>query len=51
MVSPVDGRVMQIGAISQGVVEQVKGLTYSLKNFLGPLSDQNGKFDKAGILN
>nr|CAB3264898.1 phosphatidylserine decarboxylase proenzyme-like [Phallusia mammillata] len=42
VVSPVDGKVMQSGEASQGVVEQVKGMTYSLKNFLGPLKEQDG---------
>jgi phosphatidylserine decarboxylase len=34
-VSPADGRVMSVGPVKTCRVEQVKGVTYSLKGFLG----------------
>ena len=38
LVSPCDGKVLHWGAVdlTAGVVEQVKGVTYSLHHFLGP---------------
>ncbi|KAI4259032.1 MAG: hypothetical protein LQ352_000929 [Teloschistes flavicans] len=35
LLSPADGRVLQIGMIENGEVEQVKGMTYSLDALLG----------------
>ncbi|KAL8675576.1 MAG: hypothetical protein Q9168_000088 [Polycauliona sp. 1 TL-2023] len=35
LLSPADGRVLQIGMIENGEVEQVKGMTYSLEALLG----------------
>eukprot|EP00455_Lapot_gusevi_P002651 TRINITY_DN11082_c0_g3_i1.p1 TRINITY_DN11082_c0_g3~~TRINITY_DN11082_c0_g3_i1.p1 ORF type:complete len:523 (+),score=121.70 TRINITY_DN11082_c0_g3_i1:102-1670(+) len=35
LVSPVDGRVVVAGVVDQDRVEQVKGVTYSLSQFLG----------------
>ncbi|KAL8766291.1 MAG: hypothetical protein Q9209_006881 [Squamulea sp. 1 TL-2023] len=35
LLSPADGRVLQIGMIEHGEVEQVKGMTYSLDALLG----------------
>ena len=35
-ISPSDGKVLHFGKITSGVVEQVKGVTYPLKGFLGP---------------
>lgn len=35
LLSPADGRVLQFGAIENGDVEQVKGMTYSLDALLG----------------
>ncbi|KAL8738784.1 MAG: hypothetical protein Q9181_000462 [Wetmoreana brouardii] len=35
LLSPADGRVLQIGIIENGEVEQVKGMTYSLDALLG----------------
>ncbi|ELT94293.1 hypothetical protein CAPTEDRAFT_160543 [Capitella teleta] len=37
MVSPADGRILQHGVVTPKGIEQVKGVTYSLKGFLGPL--------------
>eukprot|EP01114_Cavostelium_apophysatum_P019951 TRINITY_DN6566_c0_g1_i1.p1 TRINITY_DN6566_c0_g1~~TRINITY_DN6566_c0_g1_i1.p1 ORF type:complete len:538 (+),score=66.34 TRINITY_DN6566_c0_g1_i1:580-2193(+) len=34
-ISPVDGTVLHFGEIKEGAMEQVKGLSYSLKAFLG----------------
>uniref|UniRef100_A0A8C4NBW2 Phosphatidylserine decarboxylase proenzyme, mitochondrial n=1 Tax=Eptatretus burgeri TaxID=7764 RepID=A0A8C4NBW2_EPTBU len=41
MVSPADGRVLHFGRVRNNEVEQVKGVTYSLGHFLGPI-DQVG---------
>ena len=35
--SPADGRVLNCGVVDNGALEQVKGVTYSLVGFLGPL--------------
>jgi len=35
LVSPADGRVLQMGMIEDGEVEQVKGMTYTLEALLG----------------
>ncbi|KAL8995199.1 MAG: hypothetical protein Q9169_005032 [Polycauliona sp. 2 TL-2023] len=35
LLSPADGRVLQMGMIENGEVEQVKGMTYSLEALLG----------------
>lgn len=35
-VSPADGRILHFGQVKNSEVEQVKGVTYSLENFLGP---------------
>ena len=35
LLSPADGRVLQVGMIHDGEVEQVKGMTYSLEGLLG----------------
>ena len=34
--SPVDGKILHFGKCEKGVVEQVKGVNYALKGFLGP---------------
>ncbi|KAI3362530.1 hypothetical protein L3Q82_012831 [Scortum barcoo] len=36
LVSPADGRILHFGQVKNSEVEQVKGVTYSLENFLGP---------------
>lgn len=35
MVSPCDGRVLTCGKVSRGLIEQVKGITYTASSFLG----------------
>ncbi|KAG8010397.1 Phosphatidylserine decarboxylase proenzyme [Nibea albiflora] len=35
-ISPADGRILHFGRVKNSEVEQVKGVTYSLENFLGP---------------
>lgn len=40
VVSPADGRVLQFGEVHAGVVEQVKGMTYSLDALLGAPAQQ-----------
>ncbi|XP_062814931.1 phosphatidylserine decarboxylase proenzyme, mitochondrial-like isoform X4 [Anolis carolinensis] len=37
LVSPSDGRILSFGRVRNCEVEQVKGVTYSLEDFLGPL--------------
>ena len=37
VVSPCDGKVLVFGKVINGKVEQVKGVTYSLQKFLGPI--------------
>ncbi|XP_013383669.1 phosphatidylserine decarboxylase proenzyme, mitochondrial isoform X2 [Lingula anatina] len=34
--SPADGRILHFGKVENSIVEQVKGVTYSLQGFLGP---------------
>lgn len=36
VVSPADGTVMSFGAVSCGMLDQVKGVSYPLRKFLGP---------------
>jgi phosphatidylserine decarboxylase len=38
VVSPADGTILYLGKAKKGKVEQVKGITYSLQSFLGPLT-------------
>ncbi|XP_017158810.1 phosphatidylserine decarboxylase proenzyme, mitochondrial isoform X1 [Poecilia reticulata] len=38
LTSPADGRILHFGRVQNSQVEQVKGVTYSLENFLGPPS-------------
>jgi len=40
--SPADGTVLKYGKVSKGVVEQVKGVNYAIKAFLGPLPTHAG---------
>ncbi|XP_023119632.1 phosphatidylserine decarboxylase proenzyme, mitochondrial isoform X1 [Amphiprion ocellaris] len=40
LVSPADGRILHFGRVKNSEVEQVKGVTYSLENFLGPQKKQ-----------
>ncbi|XP_042212163.1 phosphatidylserine decarboxylase proenzyme, mitochondrial-like isoform X2 [Homarus americanus] len=36
VVSPVDGRILSFGIVSCGMLDQVKGVSYPLRKFLGP---------------
>lgn len=38
IVSPCDGTVLHMGSAQNGYLEQVKGITYRIDNFLGPIS-------------
>ncbi|CAF1140090.1 unnamed protein product [Rotaria sp. Silwood1] len=47
IVSPCDGRVLTCGKVSRGLIEQVKGITYSASSFLGvPLTAGIMKFQQ-----
>ncbi|OWF48807.1 phosphatidylserine decarboxylase proenzyme, mitochondrial-like [Mizuhopecten yessoensis] len=39
---PCDGRVLHFGEVENGKLEQVKGVIYSLQDFLGPLPRKEG---------
>ncbi|XP_054706170.1 LOW QUALITY PROTEIN: phosphatidylserine decarboxylase proenzyme, mitochondrial-like [Uloborus diversus] len=41
VVSPSDGQILHFGTVENGLVEQVKGVTYSLKSFLGLSNGEN----------
>nr|XP_046231608.1 phosphatidylserine decarboxylase proenzyme, mitochondrial isoform X5 [Scatophagus argus] len=40
LISPADGKILHFGRVKNSEVEQVKGITYSLENFLGPQKRQ-----------
>ncbi|CAF1179450.1 unnamed protein product, partial [Rotaria sordida] len=47
IVSPCDGRVLTCGKVSRGLIEQVKGITYTASSFLGvPLTAGLTKFQQ-----
>ncbi|XP_047229248.1 phosphatidylserine decarboxylase proenzyme, mitochondrial isoform X2 [Girardinichthys multiradiatus] len=41
LTSPADGKILHFGRVKNSEVEQVKGVTYSLENFLGPQTKQS----------
>ncbi|XP_067649742.1 phosphatidylserine decarboxylase proenzyme, mitochondrial-like isoform X2 [Haliotis asinina] len=41
LTSPADGKILHHGKVENGLVEQVKGVTYSLRGFLGPAWQRN----------
>ena len=43
--SPCDGTVLHYGKVTNGLMEQVKGITYSLGDFLGPGMSESGQRD------
>jgi len=59
VVSPSDGTVLNFGRVTAGMMEQVKGVSYSLNEFLGPAYWNNGvevqsapvEFEKSLLLN
>nr|XP_027202307.1 phosphatidylserine decarboxylase proenzyme, mitochondrial-like isoform X2 [Dermatophagoides pteronyssinus] len=38
VVSPCDGKVLHMGQVQNGLLEQVKGITYTIESFLGPIT-------------
>uniref|UniRef100_A0A8D3A9Q1 Phosphatidylserine decarboxylase proenzyme, mitochondrial n=1 Tax=Scophthalmus maximus TaxID=52904 RepID=A0A8D3A9Q1_SCOMX len=44
LTSPADGRILHFGQVKNSEVEQVKGVTYSLENFLGPQTHSSPSF-------
>ncbi|KAM9306207.1 phosphatidylserine decarboxylase proenzyme, mitochondrial isoform 2-T2 [Pholidichthys leucotaenia] len=47
LISPADGKILHFGQVKNSEVEQVKGVTYSLENFLGPQTNQGN--DSASV--
>ncbi|KAJ8311963.1 hypothetical protein KUTeg_009336 [Tegillarca granosa] len=45
LTSPADGKILHYGVVKDGILEQVKGVVYSLRGFLGPLSWMNNTED------
>lgn len=41
--SPSDGKILHYGRVENGILEQVKGVTYSLRGFLGPQTWRDAK--------
>ncbi|XP_015250959.1 PREDICTED: phosphatidylserine decarboxylase proenzyme isoform X1 [Cyprinodon variegatus] len=41
LTSPADGKILHFGRVKNSEVEQVKGITYSLENFLGPQTSRS----------
>ncbi|KAK2720524.1 phosphatidylserine decarboxylase proenzyme, mitochondrial-like isoform X2 [Artemia franciscana] len=50
VVSPADGTVLHYGKVENGYLEQVKGVKYSLSQFLGPQSWSNSSEDSSKSL-
>jgi phosphatidylserine decarboxylase len=49
--SPVDARVLHYGMATKDTIEQIKGVRYSLPEFLGkasPIDDKLGSYPKPG---
>lgn len=47
--SPCDGRILYFGKAERGVLEQVKGITYSLQDFMGPQTWPGGQQRTAAL--
>lgn len=49
LTSPADGRILHYGICENGILEQVKGVNYSLKGFLGPQTWRGDVEDVTGL--
>ncbi|OTF71851.1 phosphatidylserine decarboxylase proenzyme-like protein, partial [Euroglyphus maynei] len=45
VVSPCDGTVLHMGSARDGLLEQVKGITYTMESFLGPITWKSSSID------
>lgn len=49
IVSPADGTIVHFGKASEGKLEQVKGITYPIENFLGPPTWKNANNNESNL--